>query len=154
MGLSRRPEVDQVGSGVCERHVGSGATAQSVQDSTFVHVLQVAQVLAQVLLRGITLQRGSGFQALKDRREREGTLYLLRLVLRHVVQGAVRVQAHPHHAVREFGGSLIRLQLGGCRDEEKSQTHFDCFILFQKEIVILVKKTTSSNGWPPKSHYH
>lgn len=72
MGLNRRPEVDQVGTGVCERHVGSGATAQSVQDSTFVHVLQVAQVLAQVLLRGITLQRGSGFQALKDRWEREG----------------------------------------------------------------------------------
>lgn len=69
MGLNRRPEADQVGSGVCEWHLSSGATAQSVQDSAFIHVLQVAQVRAQVLLRGITLQRGRGFQASKDRRE-------------------------------------------------------------------------------------
>lgn len=63
MGLCRRPDADQVGSGVRERHVGSGAAAEGVQDSAFVHVLQVAQVFAQVLIRWITLGRESGLQA-------------------------------------------------------------------------------------------
>lgn len=36
------------------------------------------------------------------------------------------------------------------REEGKSQAHFDCFILFQKEIVILVKKTTSSTVCGPR----
>lgn len=57
VGLYGGPEADQVGSGVRERQVGSGATDEGVEDSTFVHVLQVAQVLTQVLLRGVTLQR-------------------------------------------------------------------------------------------------
>lgn len=57
VGLYRGPEADQVGSGVRERLVGSGATDEGVQDSAFVHVLQVAQVFTQVLLRGVTLQR-------------------------------------------------------------------------------------------------
>lgn len=57
VGLYGGPEADQVGSGVRERQVGSGATDEGVQDSAFVHVLQVAQVFTQVLLRGVTLQR-------------------------------------------------------------------------------------------------
>lgn len=45
-----------------------------------------------------------------------GGAYLLRLVLRDVVQGAVGVQADPHHPHRELGRPLIGLQLGGCND--------------------------------------
>lgn len=85
----------------------------------------------------------------------EGTLYLLRLVLRNVLQGAVCVQAHPHQAVREFGRSLIRLQLGGCSHDsnqsEMRKSHKNTlFHIFQKEIVILVKKTTSSTVCGPR----
>lgn len=60
MGLYRRPEADQVGPGVREGHVGPGAADEGVEDSALVHVLQVAQVLAQVLLGWITLQTGAG----------------------------------------------------------------------------------------------
>ena len=48
--LDRRPEVDQVRSGVRERHAGFSSTGQSVKDSTFIHALQVAQILTEVEL--------------------------------------------------------------------------------------------------------
>lgn len=95
VGLDGGPEADQVGSGVRERQVSSGATDEGVQDSAFVHVLQVAQVFTQVLLRGVAL---------------------LRLVLGDIMQGAVRVQADPHHPQREFGRPLVGLQLGGWKN--------------------------------------
>lgn len=47
----------------------------------------------------------------------DAALYLLRLVLRDVMQGAVRVQADPHHPHREFGRSLVGFQLGGWNDQ-------------------------------------
>lgn len=43
-----------------------------------------------------------------DEGEGEGS-YLLRLVLGDVMQGAVRVQAHPHHPHRELGRPLVGL---------------------------------------------
>lgn len=61
VGLYRGPEADQVGSGVRERQVSSGAADEGVQDSALVHVLQVAQVLTQVLLRGVALGRDTAF---------------------------------------------------------------------------------------------
>lgn len=62
MGLYRGPEADQVGSGVRERQVSSGAADEGVQDSALVHVLQVAQVFAQVLPWGVALQRDTAFR--------------------------------------------------------------------------------------------
>lgn len=38
-----------------ERHVGFSTTGQSAQDSTFIHTLQVAQILTQVQLWWVTL---------------------------------------------------------------------------------------------------
>lgn len=75
MGLYRGPEADQVGSGVRERQVSSGAADEGVQDSALVHVLQVAQVFAQVLPRGVALQRDTAVRHsgwTKGRRGGEG----------------------------------------------------------------------------------
>lgn len=122
MGLYRGPEADQVGSGVRERQVSSGAADEGVQDSALVHVLQVAQVFTQVLLRGVALRRDTAFTHSGWTKGRggvgvgEGSSYLLRLVLGDVMQGAVRVQAHPHHPHRELGRPLVGLQLGGWKD--------------------------------------
>lgn len=55
-----------------EGAVGPGAAHERVQDSALVHVLQVAQVFAQVLLRWITLRRESGFEA--SRRQTGGRM--------------------------------------------------------------------------------
>lgn len=60
MRLDRRPEVDQVRSGVCERHAGFSSTGQSVKDSTFIDALQVAQILTEVELCRVTLRRRHG----------------------------------------------------------------------------------------------
>lgn len=159
MGLKRGPEADQVGSGVCERHVGSGAPAQSVQDSAFVHVLQVAQVLAQVLLRGVTLQRGSGCQASQHRRDskhrRGGSTcsvsYSVTSCREPSVSRRTLTMPSGSSGVPSSGFSWVAAIITQpVRDEEKSQTHFDCFILFQKEIVILVNKTTSSTVCGPR----
>lgn len=116
VGLHRRPQADQVGSGLRERQVGSGATHEGVQDSAFAHVLQVAQVLTQVLLRGVALQ-GHTRSGAGGTLTHAAALYLLGLVLRDVVQGAVRVQPDPHHPHREFGRPLVGLQLGGWKNE-------------------------------------
>lgn len=75
MGLYRGPEADQVGSGVRERQVSSGAADEGVQDSALVHVLQVAQVFTQVLLRGVALRRDThGSRTVGGRRGGGGVL--------------------------------------------------------------------------------
>lgn len=76
------------------------------------------------------------------------------------MQGAVRVQADPHHTVRQFGRSLIGLQLGGWNnysnqsEMRKSHTRFVCFILSEKEIVILAKTHIINSLQTLKSHHH
>lgn len=69
--LQRRPEVDQVGPRMCERQVGFGAAGKCVQDATLVDALQVAQVLAQVLLWRVALQRGGGSRHWRSAEEEE-----------------------------------------------------------------------------------
>lgn len=120
VGLYGRPEVDQVGSRMSERHVGLGAADQRVQHSALVDALQVAQVFAQVLLRRVALRKGgkrtrqpTGLLQTNSCSNGRGLGHLLDLVLGDIVQRAVCVQADPHSACGEFRCPLVWLQLCG-----------------------------------------
>lgn len=97
VGLNGGPEVDQVGSRMSERHVGLGSADQRVQHSALVDALQVAQVLAQVLLCRVALRKGeedpSAHWALRTDScsHGRGLGHLLDLVLGDIVQRAVCV---------------------------------------------------------------
>ena len=54
------PEADEVGPGLGEGQAGLGSAGQGVEHPALVDVLELAQVLTQLQLRGVALEKARG----------------------------------------------------------------------------------------------